>query len=440
MGLVTALIFGAVRLILAVIPVTGRRWRTKRIAAVIALGGALAYLLLSGASVATQRAFFMAMVALIAIILNRPAITLRALAVAALVILVIRPESLVQVGFQMSFAATAAIIAGFDYARARGWTDRFAGGGRRAQISGYVVALIGTSLLAGLATAPFAAFHFNRIAHYGLLANLIAVPVMGFWVAPAALIAGVLLPLGLEAYALQVMGKGIEFILVVARFVAGLDGATSPVRSAPAIVLSLFTVGGLILCLGRSSIRFGGAAACLAAGLIWILVDTRPPVLVAPEGRLLGLMTDAGRALDHPKAQGYAAQSWLMADGDDADQETAATRGGFQESPGGSALMLENGWRIANVLDRSPLPAELTELCQPQTLILAPNAVEGRQTPCLMLAGEVLVAQGALAIWPREDGLRILTVRETIGDRHWSRTGTTEDTGGEVGAQGSQSK
>ena len=127
MALATALLFGASRLILALLPIPARRWRIKAIAAGIALAGAFAYLVLSGMSIATQRAFIMVAVALIAIMLNRPPITLRALTVAALLILTLRPESLTHVGFQMSFAATAAIIAGFEWARQRGWSSLGAG-------------------------------------------------------------------------------------------------------------------------------------------------------------------------------------------------------------------------------------------------------------------------------------------------------------------------
>ncbi|MEO0359637.1 MAG: ComEC/Rec2 family competence protein, partial [Pseudomonadota bacterium] len=213
MGIVTGLVFAAARLLLAAIPFTATRWRTKTIAACVALVAATAYLGLSGATVATQRAYVMAAVALIAVIAGRPAITLRALAFAALVILVFRPESLTHVGFQMSFAATAAIIAGLEFGRAHGWSNRFRGGGRGAVFVSYVAGLAATSLLAGLATAPIAAFHFNRAPHYGLIANLAAVPAMGFWVAPSALVATALAPFGLEGPALTAMGRGIEAIL-----------------------------------------------------------------------------------------------------------------------------------------------------------------------------------------------------------------------------------
>ncbi|QIE56074.1 ComEC family competence protein [Pikeienuella piscinae] len=420
MGLVTALVFGAARLILAAIPHTARRWRTKRLAAIIALAAATGYLLISGASVATQRAYIMAVVALVAVIVNRPAITLRALGVAAILILVFRPESLVHVGFQMSFAATAAIIAGLDFARERGWTARLGEGGVGRRLAGYLLALTATSLLAGLATAPFAAFHFNRVANYGLIANLAAVPAMGFWVAPAALVAAALTPFGLEGWALQVMGRGIDAIMIAARFVAGLDGATRGVAAAPPVVLTLIALGGLGMCLGRWAFRWAGVALTVAGFLIWLGVDARPEALIAQDGRLMGVMGPDGRALDHAKAQSYAARNWLERDGDDANQEEAAARGGFAPGYEGSVATLSNGWKIANVLGRRPDPSGIEALCAPRVLILAPGASAAPSGPCRTLFGAGLSRLGALAIDADGDAVRIRTAAEEAGRRPWT--------------------
>lgn len=423
MGLVTALVFGAARLFLAAVPYSGRRWRTKRLAAMIALAAATAYLLLSGASIATQRAYIMAVVALVAVLVNRPAITLRALAVAALTILILRPESLMHVGFQMSFAATAAIIAGFDFARERGWSAGLGSGGVTRRLTGYVLALAATSLLAGLATAPFAAFHFNRVANYGLLANLAAVPLMGFWVAPAGLISAALAPFGLEGAPLTVMGWGIDAIMRVARFVSGLEGAARGVAAAPGVVLTLITLGGLGLCLGRRALRWAGLATTAAGFLIWVAVDARPEALVAPEGRLIGVMGPDGRALDHPKTQSYAARNWLQRDGDDAAQAVAAARGGFVDGYKGSVGVLSNGWRIANVLARRPAPEKLAALCAPRTLIFAPGARQAPEGPCRAFVGARLARLGALAIDADGEGVRIRTAAEEAGRRPWTGEG-----------------
>ncbi|MGR3716784.1 MAG: ComEC/Rec2 family competence protein, partial [Thermohalobaculum sp.] len=176
MGLLTGLVFAFARLLLAALPgvaagvVSGVS--AKKSAAVVALIAGLGYLMLSGATVATQRASVMMVVAFTAVLLDRPAITLRGLALAAAVVLAIRPVSLMDVGFQMSFAATSALVAGYEEVRRRrqarqadGWERRKAGRrGRLLRLAGlYLSGLIFTSLIAGGATTPYAAFHFNRV-------------------------------------------------------------------------------------------------------------------------------------------------------------------------------------------------------------------------------------------------------------------------------------
>lgn len=423
MGLVTALIFGGARLILAAIPATGRRWRTKKIAAWAALIGAFAYLAISGGSIATQRAFVMAAVALIAIILNRPAITLRALATAALIILIVRPESLMHVGFQMSFAATTGIVAGYELVRKKGWSTWFQGGGRLRAITGYVVGLAGTSLIAGLATAPFSAFHFNQMAHYGLIANLAAVPVMGFWVAPAGLVAALLAPFGAEGPALAVMGAGIDVILNIAGGVAGLEGSARAVAAGPDISLTLIVIGGLLLALLRSRIRIGGMGLIVAGLVLWVTTETRPTLLVADGASLMGLQTDGGRALDHKSAQSYAAEQWLRRDGDSADQTIAAARGGFIREGKTVKAQLQNGWQIVSTLGRRIDLSNLAALCQPNVLLLSRRAPAPIAGECTMFHGAALAQMGALAIEPIGDGITIQTVSGQSGRRYWTGFG-----------------
>src|SRR5690625_4476837 len=268
MAILTGMVFGMARLLLAVLPWTAYRLPAKKLAALIALAAGFAYLLLSGMTVPTQRAFIMVLIALTAVLLDRPAISMRSLAWAAVIVLVISPYSLLSVSFQMSFAATAALVSGYEAlrrfrARRRGARGRGQG---RARIwrpviwaSAYIGGLLFTSLLAGSATAPYSAWHFNRAAPYGLLANLLAVPVMGVWIAPMAAIAGVLAPFGWAAPALHAMGLGVEAIMWVAHTVADLPGADRPVRAAPVAAILVVTFGGLWLALWRGRMRLAGA-------------------------------------------------------------------------------------------------------------------------------------------------------------------------------------
>ncbi len=187
MAVVAGVVFFIVRALLALIPGLADRAPIKKWAAFAALIVTAFYLVLSGAEVATQRSFIMIAVVLIGVLLDRPTLTMRTLTVAALLVLVLAPEAVVHPSFQMSFAATLALIAtyarGVPRARAAA-TDTSLGA--RAALWGVneVSSLVIASLVAGLATTPYAAYHFHRIAPYGVLANLLAMPVVSAWVMP----------------------------------------------------------------------------------------------------------------------------------------------------------------------------------------------------------------------------------------------------------------
>lgn len=175
-----------------------------------------------------------------------------------------------------------------------------------------------SSMVAGLATAPFAAMHFNHVAHYGLLANVMSVPVMGALVVPAAVMAAVLAPLGFEAFPLWAMAQGLRWIVSVATFVSGVDGARGTVPSGGAWVLPMIALGGLWLLLWQGSTRIAGIAVIGCAGWLWSAAE-RPDVLISDTGGLVGVMTPEGRALSKAKGQGFVAENWLENDGSQRD-------------------------------------------------------------------------------------------------------------------------
>ncbi|MFK7944286.1 MAG: ComEC/Rec2 family competence protein [Paracoccaceae bacterium] len=421
MGILTGLVFALARFLLAIPPQIALRWQTKKLAAVAALMAGLAYLMLSGATVATQRAFIMVAVALCAVLMDRPAITLRALAVAAMIILAIRPISLLDAGFQMSFAATAALVAGFGAIRRphgarpvhRAWPFRL---GRMLAV--YVGALLFSSLLAGLATAPIAAYHFNRTAPYGLLANLLAVPAMGMWIAPWACVSAVLAPFGGAEPALKAMGQGISFVLWVAHWVGGLPGAVRPVQAASPIVLALIVTGGLWFMLWAGRWRMAGFAIVGVGVLLWMTPDPRPQLLIAPEARLVGVMSAQGRALDHKTAQGFAAKTWLRRDGDMAEQETAAARAKFDRAKGQLSGQLSHGWKFATIWGNNPDIDALRAECQPNTVLIARHGPK-LDGPCRYFGKRELRRLGALAVTPTEDGLTVRAARPPGRKRLW---------------------
>ena len=292
-GLVAGFIFFAARGLLALIEPVALRMPIKKWAAGCALLGGAAYLLLSGMSVPTQRAFVMVGFVLLAIMLDRASISMRLIALAALLVLALAPESMLGPSFQMSFAAATALIATYEAAR-RPFARLAARGGLALRPLVYAAGVALTSLVAGIATGPFAVYHFNRIADYGLLANLGAVPITGFWIMPWGLVALVLMPLGLEGLALAPMGWGIDAVVWIASRVAEQPGAVTLVPAMPPAALLAIVVGGLWLCLWRSRWRFLGIAV-IGGGMMIAGLAQRPDILVDGEAKVMAVRGEDGQ-------------------------------------------------------------------------------------------------------------------------------------------------
>ncbi len=410
MGLITGFVFAALRYGLALAPPLALRLPVRKLAAVGALVVGAGYLALAGGNVATERAFIMVAVMFGAVLLERRALTLRAVAVAALIVLALRPESLTGPGFQMSFAATTALVAVFGWIRGRwpGWLPR------RLRP---VAAVVMSSAVAGLATAPVAAAFFNRIADYGLLANLLAVPLMGLVVMPGAVVAAVLWPLGLEEAGLAVMAPAIRWILGVAHWVAGLEGAVTRVPAPGAAVLPVLALGALWLVLWQGRARLAGLAPMALAFALWAGGE-RPALLISDTGGLVGLMGEAGRALSKPRGEGFVAANWLENDGDAASRAEAFQRPGFTGRPGSSRFSL-GGVRFAHLTGRGA-SGRVARACRWADWVIVSSPAQA-PPGCRVLDRPALARSGAVAMWPREGGgVEMITAAERAGRRLWS--------------------
>jgi competence protein ComEC len=318
MGLVAGLLFLGLRACLALSPRLALRFPIKKWAAVAAALGAFGYLFLVGATVPTQRAFFMIGLVLLATLMDRNPFSLRMVAWAAIAVLLIAPESLLSASFQMSFAAVTALVAGYEALTLRRfgrWGER----GPATKVGLYLGGVALTSVIAILATSSFAIFHFNRLSLYGLAANLAAVPLTALWIMPWALIALALLPFGLEGLALPPMGWGIDGMLEVAKAVSGLPGAALPVPAMPLAGLGLVCFGGLWLCLWRRPWRLAGLGA-IAAGLLSLALIRPPDILVSGDGKLLAVRSPNGELwLSSTKRERFVAKTWLRRAGWDGE-------------------------------------------------------------------------------------------------------------------------
>jgi hypothetical protein len=159
----------------------------------------------------------------------------------------------------------------------------------------------------------------------------------------------------------------------------------------------------------------------VSAGLAtWMIVDIRPVLLVAPDGRLMVFRTDKGRVVDHPRAESYVASQWLIKDGDLANQEQAAERIGLDRGYSGGKAQLENGWLVMNVIKRNPDIARLSDLCKEKTVLIVPHIRNEIDGPCIFLFGDGLKAAGALAFKPEGEGVKITTAAQMAGRRFWT--------------------
>ncbi len=408
MGLLAGFVFGALRVTFVLLPATRHRAWTKKGAALGALVAATGYLALSGGNVATERAFVMAAVALVAIMCNRRALSLRSVAIAALIVLVLRPEALISPGFQMSFAATTALVAAFEaltqarvQAKAPKW---FAP----------VLSLLVSSAIAGAATAPVGMTHFNMVAHYGLLANLISVPVMGTLVVPMAVLAAILMPVGLDFIPLAVMGIGLDWILGVARIVADWDGAVRPIVAPAPAVLPLIALGGLFLCLWRGAGRFAGLLPMIAAAMLWSQTN-RPHLLISDNGALVGVMTDSGRALSRATGSGFIARVWLENDGDRRDQFGAADRWPDRGETR-TAIMPFGAYEVVHLQGKVATRGFPT--CESWQIVIASVPAQP-MGDCIVFDAERLAETGSVAVWLRDGQLDLVTDSAQSGPRLW---------------------
>jgi competence protein ComEC len=262
MGVVGGLVFALLLWALSLISPIALRWPVKKIAAVGALVTLLGYLVISGSSVPALRAYVMACVAFGAILLDRPAISMRGLALAAMVVTLVFPESVLEPGFQMSFAATMALVALFEVVKrsAREPALPTPGpliGALQATSRG-IGGVLMISAVAGLASDPFAIYHFQRFSLYSMPANLIAAPIMSFLVAPMAVIAAVAAPFGLADLPLQMMASALDLIAAVGATFGERPEAVRAMPRPPDIAFIL-SVGALLWgCLWRGLLRLGG--------------------------------------------------------------------------------------------------------------------------------------------------------------------------------------
>ncbi|WP_312164194.1 ComEC/Rec2 family competence protein [Phenylobacterium sp.] len=421
MAIVGGFTFAAVRLGVAAWPWAALRVSSKKLAAAAGLLAVLLYLVISGAPSPAERAAITAGAAFLAILVDRRAISLHTLAIAALVILALQPEAVAQPGFQMSFAATAALVA-----LAEAWPRPAKEINtpwpiRAVQALGvWTAASIGVSFVAGLATGPFAMQHFNRVSTFGLVANLLTAPISSFLMMPALAVGAVLAPLGLGAVPLAAADVAIDTMNLIASWVAGLPGSQRIFASAPAWTLPAAFVGILWLCLWKGPLRWLGLPLALS---VWLC--PRPPApdaWISADGATVAVRRGDQAVLLRPDAKLFAAELWARRRGlsvasqeardagYDCDRWSCAPRQAIAD-PRIAAIFTR---RVSTIEKKQPL------FCQWAEVVV----VRGDAPPCpaaLTLTAADFARGGSAELYRTAAGWRIVWAQDLRGQRPWSR-------------------
>jgi competence protein ComEC len=422
MWLVAGGVFWAVRAALALAPGLALGRPIRKWAAAAALLMALFYMLLADSGVATTRSFVMVAIVFFAIMVDRPALSMRNLALAALAILLIEPNAVIEAGFQMSFLAVLGLVAFYEawarYRAARPAAEAEGGWPRRLAawlLAAIAVSLV-TSLVAGFSSSLPAAYHFGRISPYGVIANGLAIPVVGVVVMPAALAVALLMPLGLEWLPLQVMGKGLELVVMISDAVASLPGADEVVTRPPALAAVAAAVGLIMLCLLAGPIRLAGLGVMALGGILAYLPPSLPDLLIETGGRNVALRDTMGELVPaHPRRGRFAVEKWLQSNGEEADFAEAAKRPGWTCAAGVCRATLK-GRRVAYVSGREGQALD----CRQTDILIADFPLRGAcpDVP-LRIDRFDLWRQGAYAVTLSGEGPVIATARGLQGERPW---------------------
>jgi competence protein ComEC len=417
MAVVAGVVFFAVRALLALIPGLTVAFPIKKWSAAAALAAAAFYLLLSGAEVATQRSFFMTAVVLIAILVDRRAVTFRTLAVAAMIVLTLAPEALVHPSFQMSFAATLGLVALVQIGMPRLFASPDNSTTAKVALWGgrEIMTLALASLVAGLATTPYAAFHFHRVTPYGVLANLAAMPVVSAVVMPAGMLGLVAMPFGFDGVFWRIMGWGIDWMIAVTEWVAGLPGAIGRMAAFGIGPLIAASIGIVLLGLLRTPLRWSGAIV-LAFAVVWAVAMPQPDILISGDGHNVGVRGRDGRLhLMRTAKDAFLIKEWLAADADARMPVDSSLGEAVSCDDSGCVTQLAGGGFVA----LAQKPEALGDDCARAALV-----VTARQPPSSCSAAVIdqgrLQRQGAIALWRTGRGFAAEAVRPRGFDRPWS--------------------
>jgi len=360
----------------------------------------------------------MILVMLGAILVDRPALSIRNLALSALIVLAREPETLLGPSLQMSYAAVAGLIAMAEWMRGR--AHRREPGGLVYRLSmwgvGTVIGLVATTIVATLATAPFSAFHFQNLNSYGLIGNALTLPLVSVVVMPAAVIGVLAYPFGLDGPIWHLMGVGVEGILRVSAWVSGLSGSTMIVPAFGAGALGFLAASILILTLFVSPPRWLAVAPALV-GLWFAATAKRFDLYVDREGAGAAIRTAQGRLTLLGRTPAFVAEQWFKADGDARKPSDPAVKQDARCDALGCTVALPDGRTVALTLDRRAFEED----CRRAAIVISPLRAPAACGAALVIDRAFLSLHGTTAVRLTPSGPEIAATRRPNEVRPWLR-------------------
>lgn len=456
MALAAGIFFVGIRALLSLSQELAHCFPIKKIAAAGAFLTVTGYYLISGFAVSAERAYLMMAIILMAAIAGRPAISLRNVALSAIIILILSPSAVLGPGFQMSYAATLALVAGYSIWQRRGEGSDIPLPGLLKPFSivwQFAVGVFVTSLIGGLSTALFSIAHFHRIAVWGLPANLFAMPIISIIVMPAGLAALILMPVGLDWLPLKLMGLGLDLVIIIAKWAASLGGdvVTGRIHGWLFVGLTICLIAAGIL---RSRLRIASAVC----GMLLLIVNavvpgpSRPDLVVFEDGRLVGLLKGNRIATTAARPSGFIFEQWQRAlpverhvkpleeasraqsrgrrslTQSEKDAEVATLARDLQNLPTGRFLCRRDRWCLARAGNGTRIIVmEIRELvgpaCDRGDLIITPARLswDNCQSGAKLVAAEGLRRSGTVEIWLDPENIRQFRILSALGegDRPW---------------------
>lgn len=420
MWMVAGGMFWIVRAALALLPSLALRFPIKKWAAAAALLTGWFYMLLADSGVATERSFLMMAVVFFAVLVDRPAVSTRNLAIAAIIVLVVHPEAAIDAGFQMSFLAVLGLVAFYEWWSARDadeyrskhWPVRLA---RKTALAVFL-ALVTTAVASAMSSIP-AAYHFGRLAPYGLIANGLAFPVIGIVIMPMALLSVLLMPFGLEGLPLLAMGEGLKLVLLISGWVAEFPGAKVIVAQPSQLACITMSFGAAAFCLIAGRLRFAGLAVVAAGLLLAAAEGPRADVLIERTGGNVAIRDGAGHLVPAlARRARFSVDTWLRANGEEATMADAARRPGWTCTASRCDATVD-GYKLAFV------SGEETQAiaCDGVAVLIASFPLRGR---CKAVPTRIdrfdLWRSGSHAVFFGGEKPQVFTARAGQGERPWS--------------------